>query len=485
MAYRIEKIELYVRETPPGRMLFTLGKQTARSPADGGLLNPLGHMRLILCDSSGNECFGCAADRLSVRWLDKRPTKSHDEKRRDLVRLLFDARQLCLNAGEFENPFEFWQRIDPQIMALGRAADQEDLTASFASAQFERAVLDAFCRFQGKSLFQMLKEDAIGFRPAQVHPELRGFDFPDALAAAPRTEFWIRHTVGSSDPLTESDLQDSGRVNDGLPETLEEYVSEDGVRFFKVKVSGDPDRDLDRLAGIWDVILNADTPVVTLDANEAYSDLQTFERFLDRFEDEQTGLFQHVEYIEQPLPRALTLDPATSSAIHRLSERKPLLIDEADGTVQAYRQALEIGYEGTSHKNCKGVFKSLCNFALMTRRLEAGSGAFLSGEDLQNLPIVPLQQDFVTLGILGIEHCERNGHHYNFGLSMLSERDKASAAQNHPDLYRQLGDESFLNIRAGRVSCRSLQCPGFGVVDEPDWQSMLAMDQWVAMRHPE
>ena len=32
--------------------------------------------------------------------------------------------------------------------------------------------------------------------------------------------------------------------------------------------------------------------------------------------------------------------------------------------------------------------------------------------------------DFVALSVLGVDHCERNGHHYNYGLSMLAEKER-------------------------------------------------------------
>ncbi len=485
MSYSIKKIELYVRETKPGRMLFSLGKQKQENKSQQGLLNPLGHIRLVLQDSDGNETFGCAGDRLSVRWLDKRPGRSLDLKRRELVQLLNDAKEIALSVGEFETPFEFWEKAHPQIMQRGRQMQQEDLTSSYASAQFERAVLDAFCRAHEKSIFEMVKTGQVGFEAASIHPELKGFPFEQSLPQRPLSQFWIRHTIGSSDPLIEADLNAANHANDGLPETLEEYVREDGIRYFKIKVSGNPDQDLQRLSAIWDVIVSAQAPVITLDANEAFDDLKTFEKFLVRFDRELTGMFQHVAYIEQPLRRQLTLDPTTKKSITRLAELKSLLIDESDGTTDSYRRALDIGYDGTSHKNCKGVFKSLANYALMMKRAETGRSTFLSAEDLQNLPVVPLQQDFTTLGILGIEHCERNGHHYNFGLSMLSEKDRANALASHPDLYVEKGGEGFLNIQNGQVNCASLQCSGFGVANEPDWASMMDMNEWVKLRHPE
>lgn len=485
MSYRIKRIELYVRETPPGRMAFALGKSGRAGDVKSGMLNPLAHVRMIVSDGKGNETFGCSGDRLSVRWLDKRPGRSHDRKRRELVGLIEQARNVYLDVAEFDSPYDMWRACHARIIEHGQKAEQEALTSSFASALFERAMVDAVCRLNDKAMYEMLKGGELGFTPSKVHPELKTLPYEKILPAIPTTRFSIRHTVGLVDPLTLDEVPDDRRVNDGLPETLADYIRKDGIRFFKIKISGHPEADLKRLTRIWELVSSTIEPAITLDANEAYSDLGTFAEFVRRLESEHLGLFQHILYIEQPLPRALTFDRGTAKQIREIAELKPLLIDEADGTVNAYRDAKEIGYLGTSHKNCKGFFKSLLNHALATHWSLEGEAAFLSGEDLQNLPVVPLQQDFATLGALGLDHCERNGHHYNFGLSLLSQHDKDRAVRRHPDLYAKRGDEWFLEIIDGQVECASVHLyPGFGIADEPDWSSMLPMDKWVKLRHP-
>jgi len=484
MAYRIEHLELFVRETPPNRMSFSLGKQGRNAAAAQATTNPLVHVRMVLRDGRGQTTYGTAADRLSVRWLDKRPGRSKAKKLRELVALIGFAGDLYRRQPAFDSPFEYWRGQHTQIIREGDRRGQEKLTSSFASALFERAVLDAVSRAADKSIYEMVVGQRLGFDPSRVFPELRGLNFKATLPTRPRTRFYIRHTVGASDPLTAADLPEQRRVNDGLPETLEEYIRVDGLRYFKVKITGDVRRDFARLSRVWDVVSRADEPAITLDANESYGDLADLKRIVDRCEDQLTGFFQHVMYIEQPLPRALTLDPTTRAAIRALSEKKLLIIDEADDALDSFKRARDIGYQGTSHKNCKGFFKSLINHGLVVQAALNGREQVLSGEDLQNLPVVPLHQDFAALGVLGLEHCERNGHHYNFGLSFLSERDKAQVVKNHPDLYHRHGDEWFLKVRRGQVDCGSLQCPGFGVSAEPDWASMVPMNQWIRQRYP-
>lgn len=419
-----------------------------------------------------------------VRQTPRSIDRSIDLNRRELVKLIEDARAVHLSQPDFDSTFDHWLSCHQRIVDLGVKSNQENLTSAFASALFERAIVDAVCRLNNQSAFNMVKSNQLGMRPERVHPELRGFSYEKSLPDQTLTEFQIRHTVGLLDPLTVDQVEADQRVKDGLPQTLDECIKTDGIRYFKVKISGHVERDVERLARLWDVIVAAAEPVITLDANGAYSDLAEFKRFIKSLDRDHAGLFQHIEYIEQPLPRALTLDKSTSAAIREISQIKRLLIDETDGSLNSYRTARSVGYEGTSHQNCKGFFKSLLNHALIIKRPNEGEEDFMSAEDLQKLPIVPKQQDLATLGILGLDHCERNGHHYNYGLQHLSEADKTNALKLHADLYETRGAESFLNIKSGSISCASLQAPGFGIQAEPDWKSMQPMQRCVRMRHP-
>ena len=484
MAYRIKKIRLFVRETKPARLALSLGKKAQGAGPPAPTTSPLCHLHLEIEDDAGETSFGCSADRLSVRWLDKRPGRSKSVKLRQLVSLLENTRDIYLQRPQFENPFGLWLLNHKKVMVLGRSAGQEDLTSVFASSLFERALIDAVCRSHKLSLLEMLAGDKLGFRPTQIHAELAS-DKPNSyLPPQISTRIHVRHTVGFFDPLDASDRPAATRLNDGLPETLEEIIAEYGIRYFKVKVSGNPEADYQRLSRIWSVLPHAAEPVITLDANEAFEKPAEFVQFLKRLKRDQLGLFQHIAFVEQPFPRRISLAKESEAAIREANAVKPLIIDESDASLNSFPQAIALGYSGTSHKNCKGVFKSLANRALMLQLLGEKARLFMTGEDLQNLPIVPLHQDLLMVAILGLTHCERNGHHYNRGLSMLSPTDKTSVAKHHGDLYRKRGDEWYLNVQQGQVHINSLFGDGFAVADEPDWNSMTDLRTWLNNRYP-
>jgi hypothetical protein len=157
-----------------------------------------------------------------------------------------------------------------------------------------------------------------------------------------------------------------------------------------------------------------------------------------------------------------------------------VIIDEADGWVGAFEEAVRLGYRGTSHKNCKGLYKSLHSLALAAVHNErrGHDELFLTAEDLSNLPVVPLQADLAAVALLGVAHVERNGHHYFRGLGHLPEAEKAAALAAHPDLYERRDAEVFLKVTDGMLACASLQVPGMGFAALPDLGAMTPVDEW-------
>lgn len=95
-----------------------------------------------------------------------------------------------------------------------------------------------------------------------------------------------------------------------------------------------------------------------------------------------------------------------------------------------------------------------------------------------NLPVVPLQQDLAHVAALGIDHVERNGHHYVRGLQHLSPEERAACLSKHGALYTEQDGLAALDVRGGQIEVGSLQVPGLGVGVDMDVREMLALDEW-------
>jgi hypothetical protein len=488
------------------RMPFKYGAATLTSV-------PILHLVAEVEVEGRGRATGAAADILPPKWFDKDPAKSYQDNVEDLVWAARRAAALFADLSRRPRSlFALWREAGAALLAEGdrrgpsahkeitatlpgsrndqqRPVDSGDLvrglnhlTSNHGASLLERALTDGLGKALGQSYHTLLKTNAPGADLGALHPELRGVAPFRCIAPQPLDSLHVRHTVGLADPIRSADIPPGERLADGLPQSLEEYAQVQQLSYFKVKVSGRLEADLDRLRAIASLLDATGAPYhLSLDGNEQYREMESFLELLRRIEaDPALGRFwASTLYIEQPLERGLALEPSLAPGIRAAGERKPLLIDESDGDLDSFRRAIDLGYLGVSAKNCKGLIKAVANQGL-ARHFSAAQGRpfFLTGEDLMNLPVVPLQQDLTQLAALGIPHAERNGHHYVRGLDHLSPAERRSCAQVHGTLYAPLGDSLALAIRQGRIDLSSLQCPGLGVGVEVDAASMVPLEEW-------
>ena len=225
--------------------------------------------------------------------------------------------------------------------------------------------------------------------------------------------------MGLVDPLTAAERPASERVNDGLPETLEEVVSYYRGRYYKLKVGGDVKADLDRLTRIASVLdAGAGDYKVTFDGNEQYDDVDGIVELWRKVE-ETPALAQAWSRRRCSSSSRSSAQAALSRPVTALAEYRPVIIDESDGELSTFPEALTLGYAGVSSKNCKGFYKSILNAARVAK-LRRRARYFMSAEDLTTQPGVSVQQDLALVSLLGLTHVERNAHHFIDGMSSAS-----------------------------------------------------------------
>ena len=447
---------------------------------------PLLHLAVDVEAADGRRARGFAADNLPPKWFDKDPAKSFRDNVTDQLASIRAAQAAYLDAARTPRPvFDVWREAYAACARGGPALGLNGLTAAFGSSLFERALADAAGRLTGRDVVGMLRDDVLGIRPEAVRRELSRADLL-SWASRPALEVVaVRHTVGLLDPIVASDVPADGWLRDGLPQTLEDCVRTHGLRHFKLKVGGQVEADVDRLSRIAATLdrLISDDYLVTLDGNEQYKTMADFAALVEAIREAPAlaRLWRSTAFIEQPLDRAIALDPAATEGLGALGRQVPIIIDESDGDLDAFPRAIALGYRGVSTKNCKGIVKSFLNRSLV-ERLNAGRAGparlFMSAEDLTNVPVVPVQQDLATVRALGIAHVERNGHHYVRGLAHCSTRERAAALRHHGDLYTGDEREAWLRIENGRLRVGSLATPGYGVAFAPDLDAMIPLDHW-------
>ncbi len=436
-------------------------------------------------ECNGRVQSGYSGDCLPPGWFDKNPQLGFRQQIDDMLTAAALAQGVFAEEASHEtNLFDAWLAAYHRVHAVAGEQGTEPLLATFGLSLVERAIIDALARAADLSFAQAVRENLFAIRPGEVHPELKGMQPSDWLPENPSRRVFVRQTVGLGDPLTVAEIPSGQRVVDGYLQAIEEYIQQSGVRYFKVKLRNDLDQDRHRLLGFAALVeshLGKDYRL-TLDGNEQYKTAAELDDLIELLQGDPklATLWDNTLAIEQPLARRVALDADHTAGVRELSRRRPVIIDESDGELGSYVQALECGYRGVSSKNCKGPIKSLLNAGLTWLRNDRGRNAefLMTGEDLCSVGVIPTQADLCLAAALGLTHVERNGHHYHPGLSYLPPAQQQAALAAHGDMYARRHGVVSPHIQDGVLEIGSLQCVGFGFAVTPDFDSMQSPEEW-------
>ena len=421
---------------------------------------------------------GIASEGLPPKWFTKQPDTTFEEDLPSMLEVIGHAADLALSATP-SSFFELWFNIHETQSAWASETGHPSLLANLGVSLIERALLDALCRHLGCTIHTILRQNQLGLRLGDVRPELAGAEPSACLPSRPLSSVRARHTVGLGDPLTPADVIDENRAEDNLPLDLESCIRAYGLTHFKVKVCGDLELDLPRMEVLAELL--GSQALFTLDGNEQYSSINAFREHWEAWQENEkirafldTGLL----LVEQPAHRDETFASNVASEFAAWDDRPAFIIDEADGAIDSLPQSLTLGYDGVSHKNCKGIVKGIANAASLAReRQKRERPVHLSGEDLANVGPIALFQDLAMMAALGIEHVERNGHHYFKGLSAWPESVQESMLENHDDLYGA-HPEGYpaLVIKDGMLDLTSMNAAPFGPSELLDVSALERVD---------
>ncbi|MEM1296963.1 MAG: hypothetical protein AAGH89_16480, partial [Verrucomicrobiota bacterium] len=419
---------------------------------------------------------GICSEGLPPKWFTKDKETTFEEDLPALVGVIQQAAEKSRNLPAASTVYEVWKALYREQDEWASTEGIPPLLANLGVSLIERGVIDAYCRAQGMSFGKVLHENRFGIQLGEIHPELEKGVPADFLPSEPVARVNARHTVGLGDALMESEILPEDKAEDGLPQALVDCIRVYGLRYFKIKLSGNLEVDRSRLFRLVD-LLEKEAPDFryTLDGNEQYGSLGEFREAWDAFQNEpklETFLSsKHLIFVEQPLHRDSALDSSVGDDLRAWKNAPPMVIDESDGELESLRQALELGYSGTSYKSCKGVIKGIANACLLAhlQQQNPDRSYLLSGEDLATVGPVTLLQDLAVMAALGITHVERNGHHYFEGLSAFPKPIQETVVQTAPHLYHVHRTNGFpsLTIKRGEVVLEDVNSSALGSGLEP------------------
>lgn len=250
-----------------------------------------------------------------------------------------------------------------------------------AASPTEAAIHDAYGKAIGQSCYNLLGEEYCNRGLGDyLGKDFAGEYLDRYTLRKPKLRMPLYHLIGALDPLTDADI--SNRINDGLPETLPEWIAANGLTHLKIKLAGD------NLA--WDVDRVVSTERVTAEAqaargcqawwysadfNEKCANVEYVLDFLAQVGQRSPDALGRLQYIEQPTHR--DLNAHRDNRMHEAAKIKPVVIDESLVDFESLLLSRELGYSGVALKACKGHSEALLMGAAAQK-----FGMFLCVQDL-------------------------------------------------------------------------------------------------------
>jgi L-alanine-DL-glutamate epimerase-like enolase superfamily enzyme len=300
---------------------------------------------------------------------------------------------------------------DRVIGDLGIAEPMPRLAQLVAASPLEAAIHDAYGVALQQNSYNVLGEEfANRDLAAYLTDEFAGEYLDRYTLREPKPRMPLYHLVGALDPLSEAAL--SNPVNDGLPETLGQWILADGLTHLKIKLAGDDmDWDVARVVEVERVAVLAQQQRgcrqwwYSLDFNERCASVDYVLEFLSRLREQSPTALDRVQYIEQPTHRDLRANP--ENRMHQAAKIKPVVIDESLVDLDSLLLAREQGYSGVALKACKGHTEALLMGAAAQKYQ-----LFLCVQDLTCIGRSFLHSASVAARIPTVAAIEGNGRQY-------------------------------------------------------------------------
>ena len=293
----------------------------------------------------------------------------------------------------------------------GLAEPIPKLCSLVVASAFDLAVHDAFGKVNGVNAYHAYGPQFMGRDLSHyLGEDFKGEWLDRYLRKSPAPYLHLYHSVGASDPLDSRGR--SPGAEDGLPQTLAEWIAAEGLTHFKVKLNGGNLRlDVGRLVDIERVVSAGQAKrgirewKYSLDFNEGCRDADYLLDFLGEVERQAPSVPARLQYVEQPTSRNLAGPPRI--LLHRAAEAVPLVADEALVDLESFRLAREVGYSGVALKTCKGQSQSLLLAAAAQKY-----GAYLCVQDLTCPGLSLVHSAGLAAHLPGVQALEANSRQY-------------------------------------------------------------------------
>lgn len=359
--------------------------------------------------------------------------------------------KLTRSYKEFGHPIDINTALEPEYLKAAVETSRElalgmpipKLCTLVTASAFDAAIHDAFGKLHGRSCYQTYGRDLMAYDLSHYLNSDFKNEFPaQYVLPKPKPLISMFHSVGGADAVLPSEL--TQRINDGLPETLPEWIKFNGLTHIKIKLQGEDLKwDIERTVNI-DRVASESRPRTNwrycVDFNERCPNVEYVLEYLRKVKERTPLGFNRILYLEQPTARDLKSN--RQNVMHQANKLRPVLIDESLVDLETLLLAREMGYTGVALKACKGQSQAVLMAAAAQKYK-----MFLSVQDLTCPGASLIHSVGIAAHVPGVAGVEANARQY-------------MPAANKPWEARFPG---IFKISDGAFKTATLNRPGLGV----------------------
>lgn len=276
--------------------------------------------------------------------------------------------KLTSSYSEYGHPIDINLALEPEYLKAAAEVSKElelataipKLCTLVTASAFDAAIHDAFGKLYGRSCYQTYGRDLMTNDLSRYLNRDFKSEFPaQYLQTTPKSQVAMFHSVGGADAVLPSEI--GHRLNDGMPETLAEWIKFNGLTHIKIKLQGEDLRwDIERTINI-DRVASETRPRINwqycVDFNERCPNVDYVLEYLRKVKEQTPQGFNRILYLEQPTARDLRSN--SQNVMHQAAKLRPVVIDESLVDLDSLLIAREMGYTGVALKACKGQSQAI------------------------------------------------------------------------------------------------------------------------------
>ena len=385
-------------------------------------------------------------------WSFPTKTMSYDTTLGAMRALAKRIAKITASFKETAHPIEINHLLEPEYLKAAAEVSKElslaepipKLCTQVTASPFDAALHDAFGKALGKNCYRTYSQELMGHDLSRyLNVDFKGESLDKYVSVRAREWIWLFHSVGGLDAVTPGEVKEP--LNDGMPETLGDWIKRDGLQRIKIKLQGENlEWDIARTVAI-DRVARETRPDVEwkycCDFNEHCPDVEYLLEFLRKVKEQSPQGFESILYLEQPTRRDLKSD--RQNLMHEAAKFRPVVIDESLTDLENLMLSREMGYTGACLKACKGQ-----SHAMLMAAAGQKYGMFLCVQDLTCPGASFVHSAGIASHVPGLSTIEVNSRQY------VPSANEAWAGR-FPGLFE---------TKNGKLATRQLDGPGLGAV---------------------